>query len=302
MKWSKTNKRSYKRDCQLVDNLRRWFGGRKLSAISPGDIETFKIERKTERARSWSQRFISNATVNREVACLKRMFNLAIEWSDAHRNPVKNIKMLQEAKKQERYIDGDEFSKLYEAASPTIRPVLLLAYHTGMRSSEFLNLQWRQVKIFDPPLRMVGNIQNYGYIQLVRTKSGKVREIPLNHTIWDYLTKQNRNDPDDYVLRASHGGRFRSIKDQFKNTLKRAGLRPARIHDLRGSWATRMNENGVDAYTIMEIGGWSSLSVLQRYLKRNQRKTIQAMQTLDSAPHTRHMSAKLEDPQIKKAI
>ena len=187
LKWSKTNKRSYQRDCQLVDNLRRWFGGIKLSAINPGDIETFKIERKTERARSWSQRFISNATVNREVACLKRMFNLAIEWNDVHRNPVKNIKMLQEAKKQERYIDGDEFSKLYEAASPTIRPVLLLAYHTGMRSSEFLNLQWRQVKIFDPPLPMVGNIQNYGYIQLVRTKSGKVREIPLNHTIWDYL-------------------------------------------------------------------------------------------------------------------
>ncbi|MCH7679630.1 tyrosine-type recombinase/integrase [candidate division KSB1 bacterium] len=61
------------------------------------------------------------------------------------------------------------------------------------------------------------------------------------------------------------------MKDQFKNALKRAGLQRERVHDLRGSWATRMNENGVDAYTIMKIGGWSSLSVLKRYLRRNQK-------------------------------
>ena len=54
--------------------------------------------------------------------------------------------------------------------------------------------------------------------------------------------------------------------------------------DLRGSWATRMNENGVDAYTIMKIGGWSSLSVLERYLKRSQKYFILAVQSLDSIP------------------
>jgi len=50
-----------------------------------------------------------------------------------------------------------------------------------------------------------------------------------------------------------------------------------KFHNLRGSWATRMNENGVDAYTIMKIGGWSSLSVLERYLRRNQKNFILAV-------------------------
>jgi len=44
-----------------------------------------------------------------------------------------------------------------------------------------------------------------------------------------------------------------------------------------------MNENGVDAYTIMKIGGWSSLSVLERYLRRNQKNFILAVQSLDLA-------------------
>ncbi len=282
--WARTNKRSFKRDEQLIANLQRWFSGRRLSSIDTEDVETFKIERKAEKVRICDyelDRFISNATVNREIACLKRMFNLAIKWKEAKRNPVNDVEFLQEAKLQERYIDEEEFERLYEAACDTIKPVLLVAYNTGMRLEEFLSLKWSQVHLNDPPIKMVGDILNYGYIQVFKTKSGQSREIPINRTLWEYLATQVK-DPDSYVLTASHGGRFRSIKDQFKNALKRAGLQPARVHDLRGSWATRMNENGVDAYTIMKIGGWSSLSVLERYLRRNQKNFILAVQSLDS--------------------
>ncbi|MFQ5823277.1 MAG: site-specific integrase [bacterium] len=195
---------------------------------------------------------------------------------------MNDIEFLNEPKTEERYITEEEFEKLEEAACPTLKPVLLLAYNTGMRLEEFLSLKWSQVNLNNPPLKMVGNVLNYGYIQLFNTKSGESREIPINRTLWEYLRKQSRDDANDYVLRASHGGRYKSIKDQFKNALKKAGLKPARIHDLRGSWATRINENGVDAYTIMKIGGWSSLSVLERYLRRNQKNFILAMQSLDS--------------------
>ena len=38
---------------------------------------------------------------------------------------------------------------------------------------------------------MVGNIENFGYIHLAQTKSGKAREIPLNYTLWNYLPKSS---------------------------------------------------------------------------------------------------------------
>ncbi len=40
--------------------------------------------------------------------------------------------------------------------------------------------------------------------------------------------------------------------------------------------------HGLDAYTIMKIGGWSSLAVLERYLRRNQKNFILAVQSLDT--------------------
>lgn len=82
LKWSQTNKRSFKRDEQFIENLKRWFSERRLSSIDAEDIETYKIERKAENCRCGNielDRQVSNATVNREIACLKRMYNLAIK-------------------------------------------------------------------------------------------------------------------------------------------------------------------------------------------------------------------------------
>ena len=42
-----------------------------------------------------------------------------------------------------------------------------------------------------------------------------------------------------------------------------------------------MNENGVDAYNN-ENRCWSSLAVLERYLRRNQKNFILAVQSLDT--------------------
>ncbi|MCZ6776313.1 MAG: tyrosine-type recombinase/integrase, partial [Ignavibacteria bacterium] len=204
-----------------------------MSIIEAEDVENYKIERKTEKVRIRStklDRFVSNATVNREVACFKRMFNLAIKWKDAKRNPVNDVEFLQELKVEERYVTDEEFERLYEAAYTALQPVLLMAYNTGMRLEEYLSLKWSQITLHDPPLRMVGDTLNYGYIQVFKTKSGQSREIPLNRTLWEYLVDRKR-EPNDFVLKASHGGRYTSIKDQFKNALKKAGLKSARIHD-----------------------------------------------------------------------
>jgi integrase len=40
------------------------------------------------------------------------------------------------------------------------------------------------------------------------------------------------------------------------------GFRP---HDLRHTWASRLVMGGVDLVTLQQMGGWSSLSMVQRY-------------------------------------
>ncbi len=62
---------------------------------------------------------------------------------------MQGFRMLKEPKKQERYIEDEEFGRLYEAAFDNIKPVLLVAFHTGMRTEEFLSLKWSQVYLND---------------------------------------------------------------------------------------------------------------------------------------------------------
>lgn len=72
MEHAKVNKRSWLRDEQMLRHLQQFFGSeRQLTEITSADIEGYKLHRRTS---------VSGSTVNREMALLKRMFNLAIEW------------------------------------------------------------------------------------------------------------------------------------------------------------------------------------------------------------------------------
>ncbi len=59
--YSKVNKRSYRRDVTSLNKLKPFFKGKKLSAIDPYLVESYKAKRSRE---------VSKATVNRELACL----------------------------------------------------------------------------------------------------------------------------------------------------------------------------------------------------------------------------------------
>jgi hypothetical protein len=72
MEYTKANKRSWLRDQQMLKPLKGFFRAeRQLAAITVPDIEGYKLHRRKQ---------VSGATVNRELALLKRMFNLAIDW------------------------------------------------------------------------------------------------------------------------------------------------------------------------------------------------------------------------------
>lgn len=61
-------KRSWKRDKELLDPLCRLFGNKKLSEITTKDLEDFKLVRLRE---------VKPATVNRSLSVLRHLINLA---------------------------------------------------------------------------------------------------------------------------------------------------------------------------------------------------------------------------------
>lgn len=106
--WSKSHKRSYRRDVVLTGHLLEVFGKKDISDISNLDVEAYK----KHRVQS-----VSGSTVNREVACMKMMFNLAMRWEMADKNPVKGMEFFKEPKKNFRWFPEDEIEKFLKSCN-----------------------------------------------------------------------------------------------------------------------------------------------------------------------------------------
>ena len=134
LEYSKSNKRpqSFERDITSSKHLGRYFNGRNIQQITNWQLERYKSSRQKEPMRSG--KMPSKASINRELAMIKHMFNKAIEWKMISKNPVVSIKLFPEKPKPLRVISEEEFGKLYNEASEFFRPILM--YSSTYRSKK----------------------------------------------------------------------------------------------------------------------------------------------------------------------
>jgi hypothetical protein len=76
-------KRSYDRDERSLKNLLPFLGDRLLKDITPGLVEAYRRKRLAEYSRRTPEHLTKPATINRELACFKTIFNKAIKEGKA---------------------------------------------------------------------------------------------------------------------------------------------------------------------------------------------------------------------------
>lgn len=141
MKWSKENKRS-KNDKYLLIPIKAFFKRKTFDEISPLLIEKYKSERKHGKTKFGETR--KPASVNRELAMISRIFNMAIRDGVASVNPCAQVQMLREDNRRTRYLTTDEQEKLLLQCvgdREHLQPIVILAINTGMRRGEILSLR-----------------------------------------------------------------------------------------------------------------------------------------------------------------
>jgi len=127
-------KRSWKRDGLSLTHLNSFFEDRKLSAITAKDIQDYQGKRLKEDAKP--------ATVNRELACFKHLFNIAKQRTKFFGdNPVSKVKFLEENNQIERVLTLKEEERLIANSPPHLKPIIQTAIYTGMRKNEMLSLK-----------------------------------------------------------------------------------------------------------------------------------------------------------------
>lgn len=121
-----------------------FFGGRKAQSIRPPEILKFRTMRSKK---------ISNASVNRELSALKRIFNLGIEHEKIFRKP--KIHMLQENNARQGFFEWSDFEKVLAKLPQHLKAPMTFAYYTGWRvRSEVLKLRWPQVDLETRTVRL----------------------------------------------------------------------------------------------------------------------------------------------------
>ena len=117
LEYGKTNgKRSLRRDGFSVKALMDYFRYFKASQINPLHLEGYKKKRLEESKKP--------GTINRELACLKNMFNLAIKWKLVRENPVREVKLLKAKKYEMQILNKIEIDLLIKAGELLLTEVI----------------------------------------------------------------------------------------------------------------------------------------------------------------------------------
>ena len=231
VKGDKKPKSSLRDECSLK-HLSKTFDGKLLSEINPLLIEKYKKTRKEEGAEP--------ATINRELGCLRHMFNMAITWGKAQNYSFgfgKNkVKFLKEPKGKDRILSEEEEMKLLGGRqthnkSQHLEPIIITALNTGMRKGETLNLKWSNV-----------DFKN-GVITVEKTKNDEIRKIPMNQKLTETLEGAKKVSKGEYVF-SENGKPYRDVKTGWWTALEKAKIEGFRFHDFRHTFGSRLGMAG----------------------------------------------------------
>jgi integrase len=248
--------------------LREFFDGYKAIDITTKEIQKY-IKQRQEAGRA-------NATINRELAALKRMFNLGFQHHPPLVKQPPHITMLEENNVREGFFTKEEFHRLMKVLPLFLQPVVHLGWKTGMRKEEILSLEWKQVDLRENMLR------------LTDTKTKEPRNIPLTGPLprlieWLRQKKLKEGSKLPYVFLNRDGNdRIKDFRKTWETACRKANLGKRLFHDLRRSAVRNMIRAGVPEKTAMMISGHKTRSVFDRYNIVDEKDLTKAMQKTDA--------------------
>ena len=266
--YSKRNKRSYSRDISFLRVLKTYFNENIYAQnLKLSNFEDFKLKLQEERKSS-------NATVNKYLNILSKMYNLGIGDKLLTENPLTGVKKFRESNYKIRYLTREEEERMYRVMDekfPYLKPIVVTALQTGMRRGEIFNLKWENIDF------------KYGFIELLETKSGKARKIPISDKLKNIFNNLQTKIESEYVfINPETGKPYRDIHKKFHIILEEAGIKNFRFHDLRHTVATRLVEKGIDLVVVKEILGHSSIETTMRYAHAVPERKLKAIEILNS--------------------
>jgi len=243
------------------------------------------------RAESRYGRPMSPASVNREMATLRRLLRLAQKWKVIP--AVSKIELLRGARTRE-FVVSHSLEPNYLAACPQpLGDVATLILEAGVRPGEAVNLRWADAYL-NPAVHA-----KFGYIAIRQGKSKNAkRTLSLTARAAEMLKARKKTARSEWVFPGGVedapilGTYLDRLHDGVREDLKLP--KDFVLHSLRHTMLTRLGEAGADAFTIMKIAGHSSVTVSQRYVHPTPEGMERAFERLETLNATKFQEARTE--------
>ncbi len=211
-----------KRYATSIVSLKAHFGDIALPDLNPEGIDEFKEARLANKVRA--------ATVNRDLAVLRRMLNIAERKRLIGFNPFREVEMLEESKerRQPHILTYKEEAQLLSVASDLIRTLSILILETGLRcGKEALPLRWADINF------------SLEEIQVSHSKTvAGVRPVPMSKRCKSELMKwRDQYGPEfsQHVFANSERPEvpLKNVRREWPRASEAAGLSYFWLYDLR---------------------------------------------------------------------
>jgi integrase len=246
-----------------LKHLAEFFGDYLLSRITLDSIIAYKLSR---------EKAVSGATINRELAVLRNLLNVAKKkglWSGL--NPINKEDFYPEPRKVHHILTEDERRALLAAIdkkAPHLRLAVVMALHTGLRKGEILGLRWADVDITNRQ------------INIEKTKGKRPHVVGMDETLISLLKKARDKNKTDFVFpsrtRADRGKpeekSMGDIKRAFASARAKAAkeypaLKGMTFHNLRRVCATTLYNSGAQFSAIQALLNHQSPKTTMIYLQ-----------------------------------
>ncbi len=245
-------RQSIRRAKSSTQNLRRFFADSRAIDITEDRLNTYIVFRQEEKA--------ANATINRELAALKRAFRLA----GRKVGQLPRFRMLRENNARKGFFEAEQFRAVLQHLPEHLKPVFEVAYITGWRvSSELLTRKWQHVDLENGWLRLDPG----------ESKNSEGRMFPLTPELRDILSRQFERTRQlqlatgqliPWVFHRA-GKPIKNYYGGWDKACRLAGYPDRVAHDLRRTAVRNLERAGVPRSAAMKMTGHKTESVYRRY-------------------------------------
>jgi integrase len=234
--------------------LREGFGDLRAVDVTGAHVERYKADRRAAK--------MAPASVNRELAALRRAFRLGVEDGRILQTPT--IRLFREDNARQGFVAPADFERVVAALPTYLQDFARFAFLTGWRRGELRTLAWADVD------RAAGLVT----LRAEHSKNGEPRALPLVGDLADLIARRwaarelRGKDSATHLCplvfhRAGHMvGDFRKA---WRAACRTAGVPGLLLHDLRRSAVREMDRAGVKPVVAMVITGHKTPSMWRRY-------------------------------------